>query len=516
MRAVTLLPARPGQSASEALAAAGHPHPRPCGGHGRCGNCALWLRGALAPMGPREAALLRLRERDLPPAEGYTLRLACLCGLLGPAECLLPEADGAPATSAIAVRALPDYDGPAPGSLGAAIDIGATTVTLELFRFPDAAPLACVHEMNRQSAYGADVLNRISSVGALGLAPLCDCLRGQLAGMLAAALEKAGASASGLSNLTRAVVTGNTTMLHFFAGLDPTGMGAAPFTPLSLFGEALPPELLAGLPAGAELYLPPSVSAFIGADITCGALATGICDAENALLCDVGTNGEMMLHIKAARDAEHSVPCRLLCCSVAAGPAFEGAEISMGMPALPGAIDRVWAEGGQLRWHAIGEGDAKGVCGTGLISALRAFLERGAIDESGYIEEPALLIGGSGVSVTQQDIRKLQLVKAAVAAGIETLLHESGLAPGELRELWLGGGFGSCLRPEDAAAIGMIPLEAVPAAQPAGNIALRGAEMLLFSRELRVEALRVAQTAKEIYLATHPVFQEMFVEKMGF
>ncbi len=487
-------------------------------------------------MEAEETALLRTRGWGAePPEAGFALRLACCCRLLGSAECILPTAGELFSPTQNAARALPAYDGDAPGSLGVAVDIGATTITLELFRFPESTPLVSLSEMNRQNIFGADVLNRIGAVATQGLAPPVCCLREQLSAMLAAALSRAGAAAA---EVTRAVVTGNTTMLHFFANLDPTGMGAVPFTPQSLFGEVFPAQaLFPGLPADAELYLPPCVSAFIGADITCGALAVDLCGAENTLLTDVGTNGEMML-----RTADGS----LLCCSVAAGPAFEGAEISMGMPALGGAIDRVWAEDGQLRWRvlekqetigkkqdAVGASEilshAKGICGTGLVSALRFFLECGALDETGYIVDDedspylclhadgsALSVGASGVTITQQDIRKLQLVKAAVAAGIETLLHESRLASTQLRTLWLGGGFGSCLRPEDAAAIGMIPLAAVPVSSPAGNTALRGAEMLCFARALRADALRIARGATEIPLATHPVFQEMFIEKMMF
>ncbi|MDR3313754.1 MAG: ASKHA domain-containing protein [Oscillospiraceae bacterium] len=523
MQIVTLTPAHPGQPVADSLAAAALPLPLPCGGRKRCGNCIVWLRGALSPVEADETALLQTHPRPgEAPGAGFALRLACCCRLLGAAECALPEAAAQPATAeataAVATAPLPGYDGTQPGSLGVAVDVGTTTITLELFCFPSAIPIATVSEMNRQGAFGADVLSRIAAVALQGLAPLTDCLRAQLSAMLAAALGQAQASSDAV---TRLCITGNTTMLHFLAGLDPTSMGASPFTPQSLFGAESPANaVFPALPAGAALYLPPCVSAFIGADITCGALASDLCGAERTLMADVGTNGEMMLHTKDGA---------LLCCSTAAGPAFEGAEITMGMPALPGAVDRVWGECGQLRWHAIPGAEPKGICGTGLISALRFFLEHGTLDETGCIEpqedDPYLLwqedgaslwLGGSDVVVTQRDVRKLQLVKASIAAGIETLLHESGIASAALHKLWLGGGFGSYLRPDDAAAIGMIPPAAAPMAQPAGNIALRGAEMLLFSHALRAEALCLAQRAVEISLATHPVFGEAFIEGMGF
>jgi len=476
------------------------------------------LRGEVSPVSPEEAALLK---KYAAPPDGFTWRLACFCELLGPADVLLPETDMS--ICADARGGLPDYDGAAPGSYGLAIDIGTTTITLAAYRFPGKEPVAVVSEMNRQNAFGADVISRIGG----DYRALHTCVRAQLGAMLA----RTGLPPEGIS---RAVVTGNTAMLHFFAGLDPAGMGRYPFTPQSLFGEIIAWDLL----PGAETYLPACITAFVGADVTCGALASGFTrGGQNMLLVDVGTNGEMLLRADG----------QLRCCSVAAGPAFEGAEISSGLPALPGAVDRVWQENGQLLWHALpgapeaprpeGAPDTsrpedtpvRGICGTGLVSALRAFLELGTIDETGAIQDreddpyllwradgPALWLTGCGVVITQRDVRKLQLVKAAVAAGIATMLNEAGLGEAATERLWLAGGFGSYLDPNDAAAIGMIPAKLAFRARAGGNLALRGAQMLLFSRGLRGEAEKLARETTEIPLAEHRVFQEAFVEGMGF
>ncbi|MCL1951301.1 MAG: ASKHA domain-containing protein [Oscillospiraceae bacterium] len=479
----TVMPGYPGQPLRELLAV-----PLPCGGRRHCGNCGVLLRGGASPVSPEEEAFLR---KYAPPPAGFTWRLACFCDVMGPIEVLLPEENVS--VIADARGSLPDYDGGAPGSCGLAIDIGTTTVTLAAYRFPGKEPVAVVSEMNRQSAFGADVISRI---GGDHLA-LHDCIRAQLRNMLAQ-IDIAPEAVS------RAVVTGNTAMLHFFAGLDPAGMGRYPFPPQSLFGEAIAWDVL----PNAEIYLPPCVTAFVGADITCGALAAGLTRTDgNVLLVDVGTNGEMLLRTGG----------QLRCCSVAAGPAFEGAEISMGMPALPGAVDRVWQENGQLRWHALPGAPVRGICGTGLVSALRAFLELGALDETGAIQgEQALRLDGCGVTVTQRDVRKLQLVKAAVAAGITTMLDEAGLDETGIDQLWLAGGFGSYLDPGDAAAIGMIPAALALRALAGGNLALRGAETLLFSHKLREDAQALARETREIPLAEHRVFQAAFVEEMGF
>ena len=497
----TLIPEYPGQPLRALLAV-----PLPCGGRRHCGNCGVLLRGEASPVSPEEAAFLC---KYAAPPEGFVWRLACFCVLHGPAEALLP--DGNAFNVADAQGDLPGYDGDQPGTAGLAVDIGTTTVTLAAYRFPGREPLAVVSEMNRQSAFGADVISRIGG----DHQALHECIRAQLRGMLA----QTGVAPEGV---TRAVVTGNTAMLHFFAGLDPAGMGRYPFTPQSLFGETIAWDLL----PSAEIYLPPCITAFVGADIACGALAAGFTRGEsNTLLVDVGTNGEMLLRSQG----------QLRCCSVAAGPAFEGAEISSGLPALPGAIDKVWQERGQLRWHALTAASqplgapVRGICGTGLISALRAFLELGTLDETGAVQAreddpyllwredgPALWLAGSDVTLTQRDVRRLQLVKAAVAAGITTMLGEAGLDEDQIERLWLAGGFGSYLDPLDAAAIGMIPQTLAARAFAGGNLALRGAETLLFSKGLRAEAQCLARETVEIPLASHKVFQAAFVEEMGF
>jgi uncharacterized 2Fe-2S/4Fe-4S cluster protein (DUF4445 family) len=362
------------------------------------------------------------------------------------------------------------------------------------------------------------VISRIDAANRLGAAVLRDCLAEQLNRMLQGALASAGAAPASVARVT---ATGNTTMLHFLLGLDPRGIGVAPFTPQSLFGEEYAAaRVFALLPEHALLYVPPCVSAYIGADITCGILAVRLCETGAGLLVDVGTNGEMALYAGG----------RLLCCATAAGPAFEGAEIAMGMPALPGAIDRVWEETGVLRWRTVEDAPPKGLCGTGLMAAAHTLLRLRAIDATGLLGYPAGLkpyktrwrgqmavnLGGSGILLTQQDIRRLQMAKAAIAAGIDTLLREAGLVPATLECLWLGGGFGSYIRPEEAAGIGLIPAALAQKAVSAGNAALTGAAQLLFSRAAREEAVRVAGMARELSLATHPVFAEQYMARMFF
>jgi len=244
----------------------------------------------------------------------------------------------------------------------------------------------------------------------------------------------------------------------------------------------------------------------VGADITCGILATGLCAPGAArLLVDVGTNGEMALHTGG----------RLLCCATAAGPAFEGANISMGMPATPGAVYKVERTESGLVCRTVGGARPIGICGTGLISALGVMLRTGAMDETGRLASETFALADQ-IVITQQDVRNLQLAKAAIAAGIEALLGEAGLSLDEVGALYLAGGFGSYIDPAEAAAIGLIPRELAAKAVTAGNAALTGAVRMLFDDGQRMEGESLAAGALEIPLATNPRFMDAYIEHMGF
>ncbi|MCL2653683.1 MAG: ASKHA domain-containing protein, partial [Propionibacteriaceae bacterium] len=299
----------------------------------------------------------------------------------------------------------------------------------------------------------------------------------------------------------------NTTMLHLLTGLEVTSLGVSPFTPVTLFGETRPAaSVLDGLP-NAELYLPPGISTYVGPDITCGLVATGLGSAGRPeLLVDLGTNGEMAF----------SANGRLWCCATAAGPAFEGAEISSGMPALPGAIEDVFVDGDDVGFSTIEHKRPKGVCGTGLIAAVNAWLDLDLVDSSGAMSAESLRIGSSEISLTRADVRMLQLAKAAVAAGIDTLLSEAGLTPSDVATLNLAGGFGSYLQAGPAIGIGLLPAATADCVTPAGNSALSGAVLLTLSTAARRAAQQRADEAIEVSLATHPVFMDRYIEDMTF
>ena len=322
-------------------------------------------------------------------------------------------------------------------------------------------------------------------------------------------------------------IAANTTMLHLLTGLSPDGIGQAPFTTESLFGDCWEAAAL-GLPFEGQVYLLPAVSGYVGGDITADLLAVGMHKEEKpVLLIDVGTNGEMALGCTG----------HFTCCSTAAGPAFEGAQIHCGMTAAPGAISSVEYRDGQVVCSVIGGGEAVGLCGSGLIDAMAVMLTVGAVDETGRmydidededeIPETALpylfLLGGSPafrlseqVCVTQADVRKLQLGKGAIAAGVKILMDSYGAKFEDIGSLLLAGGFGSFIRPESAARIGLIPAELLSVTRAVGNTAARGAQMALVSQAARETLSQLQRDMKYYELSGLPAFNDAYMEAMMF
>lgn len=483
----------------------------PCSGNHTCGKCRVKAQGALSEMESREEAMLS--PADL--ANG--VRLACFTRVLG--DCTV-TVDTGEAGSAIQSSGRMEGFTLSPRvneGYGLAVDIGTTTVVAYLYRLSDGSLASVRSGMNAQRGFGADVISRINYANEHGVAALQQAIVSQLKSLAEQTLADCGA---GMADLRDAVITGNTTMLHLLTGLDPYGIAVYPFTPVSLFGEPHARDLL-GFEATERVYLPHCITSYIGADITCSILSSGMMERETALLIDLGTNGEMALRYKG----------KLFCCSTAAGPAFEGAGMQMGMTAVNGAVSKVSMEGERMTYSVIGGGEAKGLCGSGVIDAVAAFVRCGLIDDTGRIDEdsplyavygtefdgfPALKIGDSGVLITQQDIRKLQLAKSAVAAGVLTMLSDSGCTMDEISTLYLAGGFGSYVDIRSAAAIGLIPEALAGKVTVIGNAAGAGASMLLLDRSAEEREQAIVSCAEEINLSANPTFMDHYVEQMMF
>ena len=459
------------------LVEAGLTLPHPCGGRGVCGKCSVEITGALSPMTEAE--------------QRAGTRLSCQTTLLGDATLVLhDENEGMRIESESRTEAKAGR--PMAGRYGAAVDIGTTTVALRVYDLTDGTVVGTAAALNPQRSIAADVMGRIDAA----CHGQSDLLRKQITDCIAALLRKA---ISGREIAVDAMVlSGNTTMLYLLVGRDPSSLATAPFTADTLFDTDA--EIL-GIPA----YLPPCMSAFVGADITEALLAADIYGKSGTyLLCDIGTNGEIAL----LKDGS------LFVTSMAAGPAFEGVGISSGCMGISGAIDRVWAEHGTLRFTTIDNQPPIGICGSGLIDAVATALSLELIDETGAMEEDEINLGG--ILLLPEDVRALQLAKAAIAAGIDTLLDEAGVSADEIDECIIAGGFGSHLNPASAAAIGLLPATLVPRIRTIGNGSLDGASQTLLDTDKKDTLRVIAVSARLVNLGGNPKFNAYYIEKMMF
>lgn len=415
----------------------------------------------------------------------------------------------------------------------AACDIGTTTVVCYLIDKETGQIISTRSGANPQRSFGADVLSRIDAAARAddndkangGLQMMQSQIVSLLNGFISEMLMECGRTKVCLFS-----VAGNTVMCHLLMGISPEKLGRAPFMPDEYFGREFNP-LDIGLENCQTMIIFPAVSGFVGGDITAGMMETVNCN-ELTLYLDIGTNGEMAL----------GKGDRYVCCATAAGPAFEGAQIEMGMPASRGAVDKVWLEGRRIKYSVIGNDRPVGLCGSGLIDALAVLLKAGIIDENGTIlsgqelpilfrsyvfeleaedaaqsSESSLAVHiAPGVYITQEDIRKLQLAKGAIAAGIDILFKEYGCKPCDLDILTFAGGFGNYIDKASAAAIGLFPPELLDRAKEVGNAAGNGAVSAALSQEAWESALDISGKMRYIELASYPHFDEIYVEHMNF
>lgn len=472
----------------------------PCGGHGKCGKCRVTVSGEVSA--PTEDEIRALTPDEL--ARG--IRLACRVTVLGDCSVTAAEQGSARIVTHGALPASMNEKplSPAFAGYGAAIDIGTTTLAARLYDRKGTL-LSEVSRLNPQSAWGADVISRMEAAMAGNASRIAGLTRRTLNGMVTDLATAAGISATAIDAVT---VTGNTVMLHLLTETDVEPLTHAPFETKRLFGETLTAgELdLTALAPDTSVYLPPCIAAFVGADTVTATLATDLTAApDTSLLCDIGTNGEMVLWQNGT----------LYACSTAAGPAFEGAGISMGMGGRVGAIDRVWVQDGMIHAHVIGETKPVGLCGSGLVDGVACLLDTEILDETGYLEDDPAIISAP-VEITQEDIRAVQLAKSAIHAGMRTLLHTAGLTCDGVDTLYIAGGFGSYLDVKNAGKIGLLPEELTNRVTVLGNAALTGAAMLLLCEGLRPVCEKLAKETEIVELATNPVFVSEYMERMMF
>ena len=470
---------------------------RPCGGHGKCGKCKAIIKGKVSEITDTELKLLTEDEIK------QGVRLACLTEVEGDCEALPYRSEGK--AEILTYGALPHIElKPSFAKFGVAIDVGTTTLAARLYD-KSAKMLADTSMLNPQSEWGADVISRIESALDGKASELAAAIRGAIDRMIAELADKAGINSSEIDG---AVITGNTVMLSLLTEESTEPFSHAPFLASRLFGESIKAEILGlkSLDKNTIVYIPPCIHAFVGADTTCAIIATELCDsAEVAMLADIGTNGEMALYHDG----------KLTVCSTAAGPAFEGVGISMGMRGAVGAIDKVEVENGVFKAHVIGDVPPVGICGSALVDAAACMLDEDIIDESGYLEDEEFTVA-SPVVLTQKDIRMLQLAKSAICAGLMSLIKNEGISQKDVKRLFIAGGFGNYLGLGSAVKIGLLPSELAKVSSAVGNSTLAGASMLLLSSSLREKCENIASKAEVLELSCDKVFSDFYISGMIF
>ena len=475
----TVIPAQTGETILEALARAGIAVSAPCGGLGRRRKCAVRATGELAC-------------EDGARLDGQTV-LACRTRLTGDARVRVSESKAEILKTG--VSAGEETDGEA--GLGVSVDVGTTTLAAYLVERSTGRVLASDARLNPQRPHGADVISRLSFAieSEENAALLQREILAAIDEMTRSMLERAGRAGEEIR--CRALV-GNTVMMHLLGGYPARPLAFAPFTPAY---TALHEKELGGV----RTILGGCISGYVGADTLAAALACGLDERdENAMLIDIGTNGEIMLK----KDG------RCFACSCAAGPAFEGAHIACGTGAVAGAIDHARVENGEIVYTTIGGGEATGICGSGLIDLTAALLERGDITPMGRMAGDVRL--SERVYLARSDIREVQLAKAAIASGIRILAEQAGAALADIEKVYLAGGFGNFIGLDSACRIGLFPAALRAKIVPVGNAAGSGSVRLLVSEQARRSAEALRQVTRCVELAATPDFNDVYTDELLF
>ncbi|HCW29773.1 MAG TPA: hypothetical protein DGH14_07965, partial [Roseburia sp.] len=455
----------------------------PCNGNGICGKCIVRYKSGATEPTKQDREFLSEKQLE----QGY--RLACQSYPTEEYKVEIPELEETievlsqwenQRTEEILKNTAEGTAEKTENALyGICIDIGTTTLAALLVNLETEADCQTAVSVNHQRAYGSDVLSRISASNSGKKWEIQRCIRQDLQKLIRELLQKEKITEQ---QIKRIVIAGNTTMCHLLRGFSCETLGVAPFLPVDLsWMEGSAADFLGMKELDTKVVILPGISAFVGADIMAGIAKMNMHRSEGYhLLLDIGTNGEMVLG-----------NCRhMYVTSTSAGPAFEGGNISCGMASIPGVISHVFMEEtGKAGFQVIGETDGEnkkqqaiGICGTGMIDLVYELREHQMIDEHGTYSDLYFDTGyelAEKVKFTQNDIRELQMAKAAIRAGVDILVKKAGIAFDEVDNCYLAGGFGTKIDIKKAAGIGLIPKELEMKTIPAGNTVLAGTKEVL-------------------------------------
>ena len=476
------LSAPSGSNLLEVLRAAGLAPDAPCGGNGTCGKCKVIIDGQ------EVLSCQTTVDRDMT----VTLKKKAGLNILRTGVALDVNMD------------------PMKEGYLAAFDIGTTSVVCFLLNGKTGEEITSASMLNPQTTFGADVISRIQSALGGTLEQQRDVIRGGMTKLIKSVCKDADITPEEIGVVS---VVGNPCMQQLFLGISPKNLAGVPFAPVLTQAKTMPCAEVLSICANAELLIVPDISGYIGADTMGCVLSTKMYESDEiTLMVDIGTNGEMVLGSKD----------RMIACSTAAGPALEGANIHFGMRGTDGAIDHVWAEEGEIRCSVIGDGEAKGICGSGLIDAIAVLLElkklnkRGKMSSDTEVDGQKVVYLKDSVYLTQDDIRQVQMAKGAIYAGIALMSKQLGIEIKDIQQVLLAGAFGNYLNPASACRMGLLPEELLERIVPVGNAAGSGAKLLACDKAVLPLSQSLIERIEFLELASLPEFSRTFAKSMNF
>lgn len=502
MKIVTVTPAGSEKSLFELLQDRKIYIPADCAGNGTCGKCKIRIiSGAPKPTEDERRIISEDRLR-----RGW--RLACRCFPDSPCKIEFQEAKeveleieesisfNLPKKKADfnhagnhPINSYANHDHECKNAM--CIDIGTTTIAAVLVNADTGDVLGRASSVNRQRIYGTDIISRIQAANNGNQEELTRIVREDIDALKKELCRR---DVPG-----KTVISGNTAMEHMYLGYSCETLGQFPYMPVNI-----------ELQKYGNTYILPGISAYVGADVISGICACGMMNSDKiTALIDLGTNGEMAIGNRR----------KILAASTAAGPAFEGGNISCGSAAIPGAIASVNLQGTSLQIKTIGDLAPIGICGTGVVEVVYELCKTGIIDETGLMDQLYFDSGyplSKGITFTQKDVRQVQMAKSAIHAGLEILTKEYGIEMSQIEKLYLAGGFGQKIDVSKACGIGLIPPELKSRAVAAGNSSLAGAVLFACNEGGSDLMRRAVEITSEINLAGREDFSDLYIKYMDF
>lgn len=494
------------KSVLELMVEHSHALPSICGGRGTCGKCKIQIVEGNLPITKADEIYFDKKEID----EGF--RLACVAypqASITVKSFSKSENEFYIPTQKVDV----DVSVKADFSYGIAVDIGTTTISMELVEKETGAVILNYSAINHQRSFGADVISRIEQANSGKKIELTKSIRKDIKKGIESLVKESGVNLSQISDL---VVSANSTMGHLFLAYSVKSLGSYPFTPYNIdFVQVSGKDIFPDLKWDGKIAVLPGISAFVGGDVVSGLYKCGFHKIKKpTLFIDLGTNGELAL---ASKD-------EIFVSSTAAGPVFEGGNISWGTGSIPGAISEASVEDGTVLVKTIFDRPPVGICGTGLIAIISSLIYLEIINKEGMLEGSFAETGyvlaktenDEWIKITQGDIREFQLAKAAIQAGIQILLKEAGIGISNLHKVYIAGGFGSKLNIKQAIHAGLLPKECAGKIRAVGNTSLEGGKSYLLNPQELYNFEIIRKNSRNINLAEDPSFTNLFTSQLNF